>query len=129
MKVCKSCGREKPRSEFPSSGKYTRADGTVTGAIKPDCKTCHNARQRNKQIERFTDVGVIWACVRCGYDKCVAAIDFHHIDPTEKDFNIASRQCISKERLSNEVNKCIVICRNCHAELHDGLWDISDLGD
>ena len=116
MKICRTCGQEKPRSEFPSSGKYTRTDGTSLGAVKPDCRLCHSARQRCSQIARFADIGVMWKCVRCGCDRCVAAIDLHHKNPAEKDFNIAARQCISKERLSEEVSKCIVICRNRHAE-------------
>ena len=129
VKICRTCGQEKPRSEFPSSGKYTRNDGTSLSAVKPDCRSCHSTRQRNGQIARFAEIGVVWKCVRCGYDRCVAAIDFHHTNPADKDFNVGSRQCISKARLSEEVSKCIVICRNCHAELHDGMWDISELGD
>jgi hypothetical protein len=43
-------------------------------------------------------------------------------DPTEKDFNISARLSISKEKLKTELNKCIVLCKICHGELHAELW-------
>ncbi len=60
-------------------------------------------------------------CERCGYDKCEAALQFHHIDPTEKDFSISHinlGQEFNLEKLYKEVDKCILLCANCHAEEH-----------
>jgi hypothetical protein len=57
-------------------------------------------------------------CQSCGYDKdCPSAYDFHHRDPTKKDFTI-SKKSWSIERLKNEIDKCDLLCRNCHAEVH-----------
>lgn len=56
-------------------------------------------------------------CEKCGYDKCVAALEFHHLDPNEKDFTISGKSW-SFERLKKEVDKCILICSNCHKEIH-----------
>ena len=60
-------------------------------------------------------------CERCGYDKCEAALQFHHIDPTEKDFSISHINLgkeFNLEKLYQEVDKCILLCANCHAEEH-----------
>jgi len=53
-----------------------------------------------------------------------AVLDFHHLDPSKKDFTIASRVSVAKETLLIELAKCVILCRNCHSELHAGVWDI-----
>jgi hypothetical protein len=59
-------------------------------------------------------------CKICGYNKCFAALQFHHRDPTEKEILLNS----GKMALSNmagvlkEIEKCDLLCANCHAELH-----------
>lgn len=63
-------------------------------------------------------------CGICGYDRCAAALDFHHINPSEKDFAISSWISMKWEILLKEVSKCILICSNCHREYHDGLIEI-----
>lgn len=56
-------------------------------------------------------------CERCGYDRCIEALEFHHLDPNEKDFGISS-QTISWSRIETELDKCIMLCSNCHREEH-----------
>lgn len=57
-------------------------------------------------------------CEICGYDKdCPPAYDFHHLDPSEKDFSVSNSN-LSFEKLRMEVDKCILVCRRCHAEIH-----------
>lgn len=56
-------------------------------------------------------------CVVCGYSKCVSALHFHHIDESTKDFTIG-RNLRSWEKLKLELDKCELICANCHAEVH-----------
>ncbi|QOE32633.1 HNH endonuclease [Klebsiella phage Muenster] len=59
-------------------------------------------------------------CEKCGYDKCIAALEFHHLDPNEKDFGISSSgHTRSFEKLKIELDKCIMVCANCHREIHD----------
>ena len=65
-------------------------------------------------------------CTRCGYDKCMKALEFHHIDPQKKDFTISNDHFKLKDAVE-ESKKCILICSNCHKELHDNLWDIEEL--
>ena len=65
-------------------------------------------------------------CIRCGYNICSKALEFHHLDPNEKDFTISNGNFKLIEALE-ESKKCILICSNCHRELHDNLWNVSDI--
>ena len=57
-------------------------------------------------------------CEICGYNKCINALEFHHLDPSEKDFGIANGNAIAFEKAKKEVDKCIMVCSNCHREIH-----------
>ena len=65
-------------------------------------------------------------CERCGYNAYLGALDFHHIEPTDKDFTIGNRD-YRLEECVKESQKCILICANCHREVHAGLWDVQEL--
>lgn len=61
-------------------------------------------------------------CQLCGYSKYHGALDFHHIDPTQKSFNLSMDQLYrSWKRITKELDKCILVCANCHREIHAGL--------
>lgn len=61
-------------------------------------------------------------CIICGYDKCFNAIDFHHLDPKEKKYNLATKmRGLPKEEYIQEIKKCIPVCSNCHREIHSGV--------
>lgn len=58
-------------------------------------------------------------CEKCGYNKCPAALIFHHLDPAIKDFAIsASGYSRSFAKCKPELDKCIMLCMNCHSEIH-----------
>lgn len=60
-------------------------------------------------------------CERCGYDKCIQALQFHHKVPGEKDFTISTQLNLSNfsmDKYYNEVDKCELLCANCHSEEH-----------
>jgi len=58
-------------------------------------------------------------CERCGYDKYIGSLEFHHKDPTEKDFSVAHARLTSfSERVKRELDKCELLCSNCHREVH-----------
>lgn len=65
-------------------------------------------------------------CVRCGYNKCIKALEFHHLDPSQKDFTISNDHFKLLDAVA-ESKKCILICSNCHKELHDNMWTIDEL--
>lgn len=58
-------------------------------------------------------------CVKCGYANCIAALEFHHVDPSQKDFNLGNNgNTMSWEKIQKELEKCILVCSNCHREIH-----------
>lgn len=64
-------------------------------------------------------------CRICPYDRCVGALQFHHLDPKKKDFHISRAGAWAWSRLVKELDKCLLVCANCHAEIHDGMVDLS----
>jgi DNA-directed RNA polymerase subunit RPC12/RpoP len=61
-------------------------------------------------------------CQRCGYCKCLKALEFHHIDPEQKEFGIGHKgETRSWEKTKVELDKCILVCANCHREIHAEL--------
>ena len=56
-------------------------------------------------------------CQHCGYNRCMGALQFHHKDPKEKEFSISGRS-LSWDRIKAELDKCLLLCSNCHAEIH-----------
>lgn len=61
------------------------------------------------------------SCQICGYCRCPAALDLHHLDPRTKDFTISNRMT-SFEAIRRELDKCALLCATCHREVHDGLY-------
>lgn len=57
-------------------------------------------------------------CQLCGYDKCISALELHHLNPVEKEFNFAKQKNKAWEDLQGELKKCILVCSNCHREIH-----------
>ena len=61
-------------------------------------------------------------CISCGYYRCQAALDFHHVDTTQKEFGISMDGITrSWERVQKELDKCVLVCSNCHREIHAGI--------
>lgn len=62
-------------------------------------------------------------CVICGYDRCNRALEFHHLDPNTKLMNLSSSRISSSawEKVKSEIDKCILVCSNCHKEIESGL--------
>lgn len=59
-------------------------------------------------------------CQQCGYNRSAAALAFHHRDPKTKKFQVDIRKCSNSswDALIQEASKCVLLCLNCHAELH-----------
>lgn len=63
-------------------------------------------------------------CSICGYNKCKQALDFHHLDESQKDFTISNHSDrIDWPTLKKELDKCIVVCANCHREIHNDEFE------
>jgi 5-methylcytosine-specific restriction endonuclease McrA len=64
-------------------------------------------------------------CQTCGYDRCIEALEFHHLDPARKDFEISHKGYTrSWEKVREEADKCILLCANCHREFHAGMLQL-----
>ena len=64
-------------------------------------------------------------CVLCGYKRCWRAMHFHHINPHEKEFSISSSY--NWADIEMELKKCVLLCANCHAEVHEDMVDLEVL--
>ncbi len=132
MKKCTYCKLEKPKTEFSKNA--TRKDG-----IQNICKECSKRRlieahkksysnrkhiikenrkeeiERNKQIVAEHKLG---GCKFCS-EKDPVTLDFHHVNPKEKDLSISVIiHRYTTNKLVKEIEKCIVLCSNCHRKLH-----------
>ena len=124
MKICKNCQVEKPLTEF-----YIRyAKNSIPSSY---CKVCTSIqtliRQRKLKEQATTYKG--GSCSNCGYSKCLAALEFHHLDITMKEFSLSSRKASSFASIKEELDKCILLCANCHREAHwsgdfVGQWNV-----
>ena len=115
-KHCSICNTCKPRVDF-----YVKKNGDY----HPYCKSCTSEKliKKNKITKSKCVEYKGGQCEKCGYNKSQAALHFHHIDPATKSFSIASRQSCSFEELKAELDKCIMLCANCHAEEHEKVED------
>ena len=81
--------------------------------------------RRRKKIRNLAIVYKGSKCQICGYDRYVGSLNFHHIDPASKEFGISQDGLTrSWERVKREIEKCILLCANCHAEVHDGITQL-----
>lgn len=92
------------------------------------CKRCNNRISYERQLsqkKRAVEYKGGKCCI-CTYSKYSGALDFHHLDPTEKEFSISDLRTYTWEKLKKELDKCILVCRNCHAELHGKVVGLPD---
>lgn len=87
---------------------------------------------RSKSIKAKLDLIELCGgkCVKCGYDKNLAAFDFHHRDPYDKLFEVKMKNLTgqyTQEEILKEVAKCDLLCANCHRETHSPYLDINSL--
>jgi DNA-binding CsgD family transcriptional regulator len=87
------------------------------------CKRCVQERvaERRRKVKRILVAEAGGRCRMCGYDRCVAALQFHHVDPRGKSFSL-SAQGVTRgiEAAREEARKCVLLCANCHAEVEAG---------
>jgi 5-methylcytosine-specific restriction endonuclease McrA len=86
------------------------------------CKNCLNevAVERLQNIKKQCIEYKGGECVFCGYKNYYGALEFHHKNKKVKDFTIAN-SCMSFDKLKKELDKCELVCSNCHREVHAGL--------
>ncbi|MGN6276902.1 MAG: helix-turn-helix domain-containing protein [Solirubrobacterales bacterium] len=91
------------------------------------CKRCRIERvsQRRRQIKRKLVEEAGGKCLICGYDRCQQVLQFHHLDPTTKEFHLGQNgvtRSLARSRV--EARKCILLCANCHGEVEAGITPV-----
>jgi hypothetical protein len=66
-------------------------------------------------------------CAVCQYDACKSALDFHHLDPSKKDFTLSTWKVKNWKKIIEEAKKCIILCARCHRELHAGYINLNNV--
>jgi len=88
------------------------------------CLKCRSeaVSERRRRVKQVLVEEAGGACRICGYDRCMAALEFHHVDPANKSFALSHRgvaRSLAKAR--TEARKCVLLCANCHMEVEVGL--------
>ena len=97
---------------------------TRTYADRAEYLKAASARRRIKlrQMARDYKGG---KCMICGYNRCQRTLVFHHLNPNKKDFGISYKGLNrSWEKIRNEIEKCVLLCANCHTEVHEGITQL-----
>jgi hypothetical protein len=86
------------------------------------CKECWRKLINDRLVERKKKLVDLAGgkCIICGYERYCGALEFHHKIPTEKEYTVSVKN-VSMKILLKEINKCILLCANCHRELHAGI--------
>lgn len=108
--ICDRCGRRYLYSR-DSGHRLTR------------CNACLQ-RVRQRRIKQRAADFLGGKCILCGYSRCIEALDFHHRDPSKKDYTIGHMYNRAWARIEEELRKCVLICATCHREVHSGLVSI-----
>ncbi|PIU99212.1 hypothetical protein COS59_00985 [Candidatus Wolfebacteria bacterium CG03_land_8_20_14_0_80_36_15] len=109
LKICKKHGKTKH---------FKRPDGSFR-CVKCASKWVIDSRIRKKKklVSLFGG-----KCRACGYNRYIGALDFHHINPKTKSFSLSVKGlCYSWETILKEAKKCVLLCKNCHTELENGI--------
>jgi hypothetical protein len=134
VKTCSNCKQQLAVEEF-----HRKGDGH-----QPNCKSCQNAinRERYRQNkdahikhvaanvkarnEKFYKWKQTLQCTKCG-ELHPSCLDFHHLNSHEKEFHV-SDACYKKGwgSIIAEIAKCVVLCKNCHHKVHDGVLTVNE---
>lgn len=132
----KKCSKEAEKAKIRAKNEEKRLQGKICakcgntfipkryGSTRRYCFDCvpdglSNGAQIRAIIKQWGLDYLGRQCVRCGYDKCLDALDFHHKDDATKEFTISDRNIkLDWELIKIELDKCEVLCANCHREEH-----------
>lgn len=117
---CKDCGEIKQASEFV---KYRRHGVLKIGR---QCLVCNRSKQRQDRIKRkqkfIDDLG--GSCQNCGFNKHISCLQFHHVSFKSFEPHKIIFGKLDLEKINKEIDKCCLLCSNCHDAYHGGELDI-----
>lgn len=116
FRFCPRCKNDCPIENF-----YNRRGKNNSSVY---CKKCTS----DQSLERMRDLKTEMVnykgncCSICGYNKYIGALEFHHLNPQEKDFAPSQLKSYKfDDVVKKELDKCILVCSNCHREIHDKI--------
>jgi hypothetical protein len=94
-----------------------------TGKYRNRCKRCvgEAVSRRHRKVKRILVDEHGGGCVVCGYNRVLANLHFHHVDPSSKSFGITMARGRSLAAYREEAKKCVLVCANCHGEIEAGV--------
>ena len=134
-KLCKKCGRELPLEQF-------ELEHTAKGDIRRStCRECRAEYRKNRRKEhpefhvaqearrikrvREWQNSLKTSCIVCGESEPIC-IDWHHLNPSTKNFTIGANFSRARSLILSEIKKCVCLCANCHRKVHAGLIDLNN---
>ena len=118
IKICEICNAKFETTSLSRIYCY-ECSGSSTRSEISTRKHQKTILRRSMKLQAIKLLG--GKCCICGYDKCVDALEFHHLNPLEKDFKVGSGNIMSWKDYKKEVLKCILVCSNCHKEIHSKI--------
>lgn len=101
---------------------------TKTKFCSVKCKNKYHVVKRRKILKEKSLAYKGGKCEKCGYNKCDSALEFHHLDHNKKDFGISQDGNTRPwNQIKEELDKCVLLCANCHRETHAGLFNFIPL--
>jgi len=115
---CKICGKE-------LGGKQQMFCSLRCKNKTHQCYQAQQDRGLQRKLQIVKELG--GKCSICNYNKNLSALTFHHQNPKRKDFKLDIRSLSNRKfsKIQNELQKCILVCHNCHSEIHHPLAQLS----
>lgn len=138
-KICTKCNRELPLNCFNFKYKNLNKRHTICKECQRRYKKESYYRHYDENKEKFKErrnsrfleqKDFLYkikksGCIVCGETE-PCCLDFHHLDPSTKDFTIGASLGASYEKIQREIDKCVIVCANCHRKIHNGILNIKD---
>ena len=112
--LCNTCGETDAKNFY--------------GNNKVKCSICTNKVTTNKEVaqKEFAVTTLGGKCSTCSYNKCIAALEIHHLQPELKSSDFHNFKRWNRERLLEELKTCVLLCANCHREAHHLVTKLSN---
>ena len=130
LRYCKKCDSHKPQTTEYWHKRKSRKDGwefyckecikkTTLANYNKNKEKWNKTTRKNKKLQRqrINEYKNSLNCLKCGESRNWL-LDFHHKDPNQKDFQISQGERYGWEKVKREIEKCIVLCSNCHRDFH-----------
>lgn len=119
------------RRACPIHGPFSHPVALLTEWRRNCCDQCLRSRETEWLRQRKQElIGLFGGrCLCCGYNRHGCALHFHHVDPSQKSFNVSAKVGLKWTRLLAEAKKCVLVCSRCHDEIEGGVRECPPLPD